>query len=537
MFLGIESYDIETPVNANVLEEYIHGYSDAEYIVNGFKSGFSLGIRDDYSLKYGTVKPRPSPMTLLKKLDDEVEKGRIIGPFTTKPMKDLFVSPLYVIPKPNSDKYRMIFNLSHPMQGSVNDNILENCRSVHYCSVQDVGQCLLAKYREGNAWLAKVDLADAYRIVPIQRSDWKFLGICIEDQYYIDRMLPMGASSSCQIFNRISDSLRWMFYKQTPVRAELFNYLDDFLFIADSEQNCEQALRCFENLCEKLGVPIAPHKTVRPVKSLVFLGIGIHAERLSMYIPQDKKQKMKDKLKKFLAVKAPQVKMWQSLAGSLNHIAQVIVCGKIYLSSIYESLSGILSQRQDKRRKISAEVRSDLNVWFMLLDCIPEKAFKIFSPSESTCMDISTDASSSVGYGCVLGNNWFAGRWPPGKKCNIAVLELYPIYMVLQLLRGSIMDTAVNVYTDNHALVSVLNKLYCRDPALRQLMRPITEICIEQNLLIVAKHISGEDNIGPDLLSRGMIHQFLEQFPHANRSPLSIPHTLEPHSNNLIRWN
>ena len=38
LFVGIESFDIETPVNANVSEEYIQGYSDAEYIVKGFKS-------------------------------------------------------------------------------------------------------------------------------------------------------------------------------------------------------------------------------------------------------------------------------------------------------------------------------------------------------------------------------------------------------------------------------------------------------------------------------------------------------------------
>ena len=38
LYVGIESFDIETPVNENLLEEYIQGYSDAEYIVKGFKS-------------------------------------------------------------------------------------------------------------------------------------------------------------------------------------------------------------------------------------------------------------------------------------------------------------------------------------------------------------------------------------------------------------------------------------------------------------------------------------------------------------------
>ena len=80
------------------LAVYIKGYSDEQFIVDGFKNGFSLGVKSDYCLSYGRVKPRPSPLPLLTKLRDEVSKGRIIGPFVTKPIPDLFISPLYVIP-------------------------------------------------------------------------------------------------------------------------------------------------------------------------------------------------------------------------------------------------------------------------------------------------------------------------------------------------------------------------------------------------------------------------------------------------------
>mgnify|MGYP001796362826 CR=1 FL=1 len=76
-------------------------------------------------------------------------------------------------------------------------------------SATDVGDCLQSRYLPGQVWMAKVDLADAYRIVPIRVDDWKFLGICVNGKYYIDRMLPIRAASSCKIFQRISDSLKW----------------------------------------------------------------------------------------------------------------------------------------------------------------------------------------------------------------------------------------------------------------------------------------------------------------------------------------
>ena len=76
---------------------------------------------------------------------------------------------------------------------------------------------------------AKVDLADAYRIVPIRVDAWKFFGIFVNGKYNIDRMLPKGAASSCKIFQQISESLREMFIRRKPVKVDVFNFLDDFL--------------------------------------------------------------------------------------------------------------------------------------------------------------------------------------------------------------------------------------------------------------------------------------------------------------------
>lgn len=85
-----------------------------------------------------------------------------------------------------------------------------------------------------------------------------------------------------------------MFYRHSPAEAELFNYLDDFLFAADSQQHCEETLSCFVNFCEQMSVPVAAHKTERPTKSIVLsvLSIGIKAASMSIFIPEEKKVKM-----------------------------------------------------------------------------------------------------------------------------------------------------------------------------------------------------------------------------------------------------
>ena len=58
-----------------------------------------------------------------KKINKEVTLGRVAGPFLSPLFPTLRVSPISVIPKKTSNKFRMIHNLSFPLNNSVNDYI------------------------------------------------------------------------------------------------------------------------------------------------------------------------------------------------------------------------------------------------------------------------------------------------------------------------------------------------------------------------------------------------------------------------------
>lgn len=72
-------------------------------------------------------------------------------------------------------------------------------------------KCLMEKYGS-EAWLAKIDLADAYSLVPLRLEEWKFLGMKIDGNYYIDRTLPKRASSSIHLSQQIIDCLKSILY-------------------------------------------------------------------------------------------------------------------------------------------------------------------------------------------------------------------------------------------------------------------------------------------------------------------------------------
>ena len=106
---------------------------------------------------------RKHPAVVSQYLQSECSKGRIHDPFPTPP--GIHTSPIGVIPKKHRvGKWRLIVNLSSPKGSSINDGIDPLPCSMSYVSVQDA-MMEISKLGKG-ALMAKLDIKDAYRIVP-----------------------------------------------------------------------------------------------------------------------------------------------------------------------------------------------------------------------------------------------------------------------------------------------------------------------------------------------------------------------------------
>ena len=80
-----------------------------------------------------------------------------------------------------------------------------------------------------NALMAKLDIKEAYRIVPIHPDDRRFLGVCWQGQVYVDCQLPFGLASAPAIFSALGEALEWIL-RQRGVKA-VIHYIDDFLLL------------------------------------------------------------------------------------------------------------------------------------------------------------------------------------------------------------------------------------------------------------------------------------------------------------------
>ena len=100
------------------------------------------------------------------KLTQELQLGRIAGPFVDPSFTNFIVSPLMLVPKKNSEgEFRIIHDLSFPKGNSVNSHIDPALARVQYELLDD---CISKLIPLGShALMAKADLRDAFRIIPI----------------------------------------------------------------------------------------------------------------------------------------------------------------------------------------------------------------------------------------------------------------------------------------------------------------------------------------------------------------------------------
>ena len=65
--------------------------------------------------------------------------------------------------------------------------------------------------------MAKFDINLAYRLLPINSEDRKFLGMKWDGKFYVDIALPFGFRSAPLIFTKFADILQTLMERADPV--------------------------------------------------------------------------------------------------------------------------------------------------------------------------------------------------------------------------------------------------------------------------------------------------------------------------------
>ena len=520
---GPRCFQPATPLCVSVWEEAVAGHPDgmfSRYILSGIRQGFHIGVdRARLSLRPGPGN-FPSvynhPHIVETHIAGEVAQRRLLGPVPEYLVGLCHSSPIGLIPKLHRPgKWRLIVDLSAPHGNSVNDAISPELSRMHYASVLDAAA--IVRSLGPGSLMAKIDLQNAYRVLPVHPDDHPLLAIRWESSTYVDTTLPFGLRSATKIFSAFADALAWVMHKHGVSRQ--LHYLDDYLFLgAPTSQECAHNLQTALQVCHQLGVPVAAQKTEGPTTCLTFLGIQLDSVSMQLSLAQDKLTRIRGLVLSWRSKRAATKQELQSLVGHLSHAATVVQHSRTFLRRMID-LSKQVHQPHHFIR-LSQEFLSDLQWWASFLPRWNGKSM-LHSPNPQHV--ITADASGTWGCGAIGSNdNWFQIQWPKSwADYHIAAKELVPVVMAVALWGAPWQSTTVLVCSDNAAVVAALTSGSARDPILMHLLR---FFLAHYDIRLLARHIAGVDNTAADALSRNNLTVFFQCLPQANAAaaPLAL---------------
>ena len=314
------------------------------------------------------------------------------------------------------------------------------------------------------------------------------------------------------------------------------NYLDDFLFTAETKEICDEMVRQFLTLCNEISCPVSLDKTEWGSSKMVFLGILLNGEQHCLCIPLEKKVRALNMLKWVLAKKTVTVKSLQSLSGYLNFLNKTIVPGRAFTRRMYAPYNN-LNMKPYHHIRLSQEFRDDCRMWQYFLDNFEMAAMcRTFVDCANTQyahdLDFYTDSSGAIGYGCSFNDRWIQGYWNKSflinKKPSIQFLELYALCVGIMAWGQDLTNAKFIIYCDNKPVKDMVNNTTSGCKNCMILIRMLTVNNLIYNRTLQVKYVESKSNSRADALSRGDIKGFFRLRPHATTTPDDTPQCLWP---------
>ena len=394
--------------------------------------------------------------------------------------------------------------------------------SLKYVTVDKVVESLLSLGK--GSLMAKMDIKQAYRNVPVCPTDRILLGMSWKGRVYIDKTLPFGLRSAPLLFSAIADALAWIMKMEGA--SIVFNYIDDYITLGKpNSTECQINLSRMTETCNKAGFPVEESKSLGPVTCIPFLGLELDSVKLQIRLPQEKLDRLLDLLAAWRGRKACRKRELLSLVGSLSHACKAVRSGRAFLRRLIDLST--TAKHLDHFVRLNADARSDIEWWFKFAGSwngITMMQAIIRSAPSTT---LTSDASGNWGCGAFAGRSWFNLRWADQLlEHNITRKELVPIVVAAAIWGEKWRGSTVQVLCDNSAVVSIVNSNTSRDKEVMHLLRCLAFISARFQFILVATHLPGQLNAAADALSRNRVDVFRAIMPQAEELPTEIPTTL-----------
>lgn len=514
-----QDFQPHTPLNIAQFAEYLDDHPNRP-LVEWALATLRYGARLNYTgnregFEYTNLKSATTNADVLREnIQKEVASGNILR--MPHKQNNIKYSPLGVVPKPRSDKFRTINHLSFPIGTSINDGIGGQHLYTHYNNYDAITPWL--REYGSKAWLAGVDVENVFRIIPVHPVDIALQGIQFEGIYYLDLQLVFGCKSSPVIFNTFAALWNWIFVHHGRIRC-LQHYLDDFILVTGNQKAANLSMNIMKLIANKIQLPLKKAKEVPPTQIMTHLGIAINTITMTFSIPEDRVKNICSELDTWSKHKYKTLGEFWSLAGWLIWACTIIPTLRPFIQPFFQRIAG--KHFKHAKIPITKGLKSTiLDIKTLLTHSNHTHWYnrKIHLVSQPH-ITIYTDAS-------LFG----AGIWVPSinqhaqfnitAKQDIFVNETHAALVALHHFCHKIKGTSLTLIVDNMALAESLYKGASKNTIVNDMLCTIALILNLHQISLHTFYISSQANLTADLLSRQKWDQFTSFHPHSQRQQL-----------------
>jgi len=446
----------------------------------------------------------------------EQRAGRLSAPFGPDLLPGMYSPPVHAIPKPSSEKLRMVVDHSAGKY-SLNSMIdPKDIAGVKLDGIKSLGSSLRSfrsKNPDSELVVFKSDVSAAYRQLPMHFLYQLLTIITVDNERRVDRCNNFGNRSAQKIWQSFMSLVIWILVFKRGLKhlkcytddAFSFSIAGNLKFYSPYQRwmPAEQAsVLC---LWDEIGLP---HEDAKQIAGSVIpcIGFDVDPNRMTVTMIPAKRESLIDACELFVTAGRRPLRDFQRLTGHINWALNVYPRMRPALSALYAKIAG--KSRAFASIRVNNDIRREL-AWFTT----HIKAFNgihflksvVWSPHDTahTTMVAYTDASSKgigvwfpgehVGYQCPLPLN--------APKDAIFFFEALAVCSAILLARSFRKTTRLIVYTDNTNTFDIFTSLAAK-PVYNRILMSSIDMLIEDEIDLRVFHIPGKDNLIADPLSR-----------------------------------
>jgi hypothetical protein len=303
-------------------------------------------------------------------LQEWIEKDFVAGPFLSPPVSDFRANSLMA--EAQKDKVRPILNMSSPKGWSFNCNIDDySLPRTYQSSARRFGQTLLDVGK--GAIFSKMDMRDAFKLVPSKPEDYRLQGFRWLNRYFIDTQQIFGSTPSVSNFDRVAETVLDVVLASTGVpRKNIHRTLDDVVCVARPETGwCQSFSTAYRETCLEFNIPLAEdcprrEKAFSNETSGTVLGVQFRSDTMQWRLGEQKISGLLNSIHLMYTCGHADLKQTERLVGKLNNFGQMMPLLSTFRRPMNEFLSSF-GEDYSILLPVPEEFLRDLEVWYSVI--------------------------------------------------------------------------------------------------------------------------------------------------------------------------